>query len=193
MSTVHAPSILLACVALCAPGIAHADDDGPPIDVTLAAGPTGFIDAATRERLSEGGAVEVRLGLHTRRRLALELAYAASLHGVTEPSMTTSWLRGVSFELGLRWNPISTVVQPYVVVGLRETYYRVLDWRASSSMSIVDYVTHVPIGVGIERRFGRAFVDLRGTYRIAFDDYLIDAGRERLDTWTLVFGAGYEL
>ena len=39
----------------------------------------------------------------------------------------------------------------------------------------------------------RLFVDLRGTYGWAFDEDLLDAGRDSLDTWSAVLGLGFRL
>jgi hypothetical protein len=187
-------SILVACFAMSDPRLAHSDDEGPPIDLAFGAGPVGFADAATRGLLSDGAGAELRFGIHTTRRwLVYELAYAASLHDAAEPEMSEGWLRGISFELGLRINLASKVFQPYVALGLGETYYRVTGWRANTTMAINDYVTRVPIGIGVTRRYAHTFVDLRATYRFTFDASLIPGTRDRLDTWNLVLAAGLAL
>lgn len=185
--------LCLAAVLLASPRAARADDEGPPVDLALFVGATGFSGAAARAMLDAAADVELRIGVESRTGLGLELAYADSLHGVRDPSMPDAALRGVSGELGLRWSPVSAVVQPYLTLGLRETYYRVVDWSGSSRISILDYVTQVPVGLGVTFRWGRTFADLRGTYRFAFDEDLLDAGRDSLDTWSASAGVGVSL
>ena len=177
-----------------APRSVRADEPGrSELEGALLAGPTGFVDPQSRALLSTGAALELRVGAECTRWIWYELTYAASLHTINDPEIATGTMRGMSVELGVRINLTSTAARPYVAAGLGETYYRVTGWRANTTMSILDYVTHVPIAVGISGRRGRTFFDLRGSYRFAFDVKLIDGEHDRLDTWRVVVGAGFEL
>lgn len=196
-------TLFLVTGSLLAGGTAVADGasgerdypSGLGIGITAGAGVTGFSDSGSDDVAGVGGLWEVRATFGVDSPVALEAAYVGTAQSVDMP-LVDSALLGNGLEAAVRVNLGTFNVQPFVVGGMGWTRYSVdvegmdLDIRGD------DDVLTVPAGAGISFYAGPAMVDIRGTYRFAFDDELIrEEGdfdeRESLDTWSATARVGF--
>lgn len=161
------------------------------LDVMAGGGVTGFIEDQTREVTDVGGMWTARVVGRTQRILGYEAAYVGSAQDVQHPSMGSSaTVIGHGFEGNLRLNLTQAAMfQPYVFGGVGWTQYDVSSIEASSpDMREDDQVINIPAGVGLRLALPqRLILDLRGTYRAAIDDTMLDGmgGTEHgLETWS---------
>ena len=110
-------------------------------------------------------------------------------------------LLGNGAEGTLRLNFTQSRVQPYIFGGGGFTHYQVTNTNVNlSSVAGGDNVGTVPTGLGLSARLSREFlIDVRGTYRFAFNDTLLDVasadiggGTPRLDSWNVAGRLGFE-
>lgn len=196
------PSLLAVAAVVSLPAVAAAQhapqhEDRPVgIGVSAGAGVTGFSDDETSDIVGAGGTWEARVTFGTRSALALEAAYIGSLQQldllVDELDLIGSGLEGA-----LRLNLGASAVQPYVVGGMGWMHYTLRRGDREIDLRTDDDVLTIPAGAGIAFHAGGALVDLRATYRFAFDDELLrDSGefedRESLDTWAATARVGVE-
>lgn len=171
--------------------------------VRVGGGVMNFVDRNTRGFTDAGGAWEARLTYGTRSPLAAELAYIGSAQDIRALGLDSrAALLGSGGEAALRLNFLDdTKVQPYGLVGVGLTNYRIVNERFNtSSVSNSDNVYHIPIGAGLGFRAGGFLVDLRGTYRSTFDaeinatadDVEASSTDSNLDNWTATASAGVE-
>jgi hypothetical protein len=175
------------------------DDQAPReknIALSLGGGVIGFSEGVLRDLTDIGLAWDLRLTLGTRSTLGLELAYVGSAQK-SDVLVIDSTLVGQGAEALLRLNVGSFDLQPYAVGGLGWTHYKVYHGGQRFNIPLDDDVLTVPVGAGLAFRTHGALLDLRGTYRYAFDDELfkrqsgfVDA--PGLDTWSVTARVGVE-
>ena len=111
-----------------------------------------------------------------------------------------SW-QGNGGEGTLRINFSKSRVQPYIFGGGGFTHYQVTNTNTNlSAIRSGDNVATVPTGAGLSLRLAKEFlIDLRGTYRFAFNDNLLNTasadiggGVPGLDSWNLAAKMGFE-
>ena len=139
--------------------------------------------------------------LGSRLPLAFEGAYIGSKQNLAMLGLERNGVvLGNGTEGTMRFNATRGLIQPYVFVGagwtkyqLRDTKVRTRDGRAS------DDVFQVPFGVGVAMRSRRAFVDLRGTGRLMYNDTLVDEvgggppmGTGPLASWSMTGRLGWQ-
>jgi hypothetical protein len=207
-NTVNTPISLAGSVlvALGLPSLAWADDHPPSpqsaqtsagIGLSAGAGLTGFSDGAMRDVTDVGLAWDARLTLGTRSMLALEAAYVGSAQGV-DLMVEDVTLIGHGAEAAGRLNLGTLPVQPYVVAGLGWTRYKVYYDDTPLNVSTDDDILTVPLGAGVGFHLAGVLIDVRGSYRFAFDDELFRdeadfEERPAFDNWAVTARAGVEL
>src|SRR5688572_18543731 len=179
---------------------------GPPsrigIEAAVGAGAIGFTDNATRGFTNTGTSWDARLIFGSRSPLALEAAYVGSAQGINALGLdSNALLIGHGGEGTLRLNLTTRAVQPYFFGGVGWTRYNIeRSSVATSSVRSVDDIGTVPMGGGITARLTRSFfIDVRGTYRYAFYDNMLDVasasqgtGDAPLQTWNASGKLGFE-
>lgn len=160
------------------------------IDVLAGGGVMDFIDSDTRDATGMAGTWSARVVGRPHHVLGYEAAYVGSAQGIdlfgANPDAT---LMGTGVEGDLRLNLLPrSPVTPYVFGGIGWTMYDVSHMEASTaSMREDDDVFHVPAGLGVRVELPAQFIlDLRGTYRAAFDDTMFDGlgGNNGLESWS---------
>lgn len=164
------------------------------IGVTAGAGVAGFTDDQTNDVLETGGMWEVRGIFGVSSPIALEAAYIGTAHAVNLPVGDVDVI-GNGLEAAVRLNLGTFLVQPYVVGGVGWMHYDLRVGDMEVDMPTDDDIATVPAGAGVSFYAGPALIDVRASYRLAFDDELVrDEGdvesRESLDTWSATARVG---
>lgn len=162
-----------------------------PLDLDLMAGGgvTGFIAEQTRDAADIGGLWSARVVGRTDHYLGYEAAYVGSSQGINVAGADPeARLYGNGFEGALRLNFTRRAAwQPYVFGGIGLAAYDVSHLEASmNTMYEDDDVVLVPAGVGLRVELpARLVLDVRGTYRAAFEDTMLDrmGGDNGLESW----------
>lgn len=159
------------------------------IDLLAGGGVIGFIDDESRDAADIGGTWSARVAGRNHSLIGYEAAYVGSAQGIAAFMFPDARLMGSGLEGALRLNiPVSKSFQPYIFGGFGYTLYNVAGMDGSTAaMEEDDDVFHIPAGVGL--RFGlpaRLVLDVRGTYRAAFDDTMFDGmgGDNGLENWS---------
>lgn len=191
--------VVLASLVL-VPSMATAEEsvlENYRVGAMFGGGLMGFVDSDTRDYATEGGAWEARLAFNNAGVVAIEAAYIGSLQNIDALGLDSdATLLGSGAEANVRVNVWRGIVQPYVLIGGGWTRY---DIRSSSSntsdIDDVENVITMPMGAGVGYRYQQVLFDLRGTYRAATREDLIDLGgaaSASLDTWSATLKAGFE-
>lgn len=179
------------------------------MSISIGGGVVGFIDQDARDFTDEGGAWEARLTLGTRTPLAIEAGYVGTAQDIDALGIdTNAMLIGSSLETAARLNLTTTMFQPYVFGGIGFTHYEVANTnRNTSSINDEEDMGHVPVGAGLGFQAAGLLIDVRGTFRAAFDDDLLDQpvqndepdlipdrndAKAELDTWNVGARVGWE-
>ena len=179
---------------------------GPPsrigIEAAIGAGAIGFVDSSTRGFTNTGTSWDARLIFGSRSPIAIEAAYVGSAQGINALGLDTdALLVGQGAEGNLRLNLTTRRVQPYLFGGIGWTRYNLERTTTStSSVRASDDVGTVPMGAGLTARLTRSFfIDVRGTYRWAFWDDMLNVasasqglGDAPLQTWNATGKLGFE-
>jgi len=172
------------------------DRDDRSIALSLGAGIIGFSEGLLQNMTDIGLAWDLRLTLGTESTLALELAYVGSAQR-SDLVIIDSVLVGQGCEALLRLNVGTFDLQPYAIGGIGWTHYKVYRDNQAFNVPLDDDVMTVPVGAGLAFRSHGAMFDVRGTYRMAYDDEL--ARRQigfvdtpGLDTWSVTGRVGVE-
>lgn len=168
------------------------------VGVLLGGGALGFARGAMRDITDPGGAWTARVVLGTRQFLGLEAAYVGSAQNITTAGLDPdAVLLGNGAEGLLRLNFTQTALQPYAFGGAAWKNYRVVN--DSFNESIVrnsNNILETPVGLGVAYRFRGFLADLRGNYRFAFSDNLLqDVGTGQstsMDNWNAEARIGWE-
>ncbi len=201
-STRHVLSALAMASCLCVSGVALAQDiyddepSGLGIGISAGGGVTGFVDDNMRDVAGLGAAWDVRVTLGTRSMLALEAAYIGS-HREVDLVIDDITLDSHGLEGNGRLNIGTFAIQPFALAGLGWTRYMVYDRGEQVMLNSDDDVLIVPVGAGVAFHAGAVALDLRGTYRFAFDDELFRdeaefEDRPAFDNWSVTARAGLE-
>jgi opacity protein-like surface antigen len=172
--------------------------------ISVGGGVTGFRSGDARDFINDvGGTWTARLTLGTRLPVGFEAAYIGSAFGIdavgldSDAVLVGNGLEGLArlnLDLGMG------NFQPYLVGGAAWRNYQITNADFNvSNVRDSDNVFELPVGVGLGYRFGSVMVDLRGTYRWAWGDNLIqpvpEAGIDStpsLDNWTADLRLGWE-
>ncbi len=165
-------------------------------------GVTGFASDAMMDVTNVGGAWEARVAIGTQLPIGLEVGYLGSAQGMDAIGLDSdAILLGNGAEAVARFNLIADApLQPYAFGGAGLRHYRITNTDQNlSSLADSDNVFEVPVGAGANFRIGEALlVDVRGTFRFAFDDDLTapdadtpDVGSD-LNSWNALLRVGYE-
>lgn len=191
------------------------DDDyhlmsGIGTSVQIGGGVFGFTSQGTDDFMDPGGTWTARVVVGTRMPVALEAAYMGSANTLDALGLDSdSVLLSNGAEANVRWNVLSTLfgssldtgighVDPYVFSGIGYRRYSLVnDDFNTSSVKENDNVGEVPIGGGLSWMIGGIAIDLRGEYRLAFDDDLLAVNGRRTDstelnTWNAAARIGWE-
>lgn len=174
------------------------------LSIAVGGGVTNFIDSDTNDATDAGGAWTARLTYGTRSIIGVEAAYIGSAQDIDALGLDTSAvLMGNGGEAALRLGvPNIPYVMPYAVAGVGMTRYSLVnDDFNTSSVDEAETAVHFPLGVGVG--FGAAgfLFDVRGMYRPATQDDLLDIpedaddnenGSFGLDTWSATASVGVE-
>jgi hypothetical protein len=177
--------------------------------VQVGGGVFGFTSDGADDFMNTGGSWTARLVFGTRMPLALEAAYIGSANDIEALGLDEdAVLLSNGAEANLRWNVLSTLfrtgidtpigyMDPYVFSGIGYRRYSLVNEDFNtSSVNDNDNVGEVPIGGGVNWMIGGLAVDLRGEYRLAFDDDLLAAGGRtestELNTWNASARVGWE-
>lgn len=161
------------------------------------------VDAAPDATTNVGVGWEGRLGLGTRNGITVELAYIGSFQAIKAATLgSTAVLVGTAGEAALRLNLGSAELDPYALVGIGVTRFRMHNEHFNRShLDEVTDVVHVPVGVGIVARDGGILFDLRVTMRPTLTHEQVDRIRparidkqfsENFDSWSLLGSVGVE-
>jgi hypothetical protein len=171
------------------------------IEAAIGAGVTGFLTQRARAFANPGGAWEVRVTLGSRLPFAFEGAYIGSRQSLAMLGLERNgFVLGNGAEGTLRFNVTRTLIQPYLFVGTGWTKYQLRDTKVRTrDGGTSDDVFQVPFGAGVAMRAHHAFVDVRGTGRLMYNDTLIDQvggsspiGAGPLSSWSCTGRVGWE-
>ncbi len=191
---------VVAALAL-APATAAADDSifgEYRVGASFGGGMMGFVDSDTRDFATDGGAWEARLAFNTRGIVVIEGAYIGSLQNIDALGLESdARLLANGAEADLRINLMQGQLEPYVLFGAGWTRFDITNTSTNTSdLQQVDNVATMPLGAGVGYRYRNVLFDLRGTYRAAAGENLIDmhgTAAATLDTWSATFKIGFEL
>jgi hypothetical protein len=181
------------------------------LGLAVGGGVMGFVDSDTQGFTDAGGSWEARLTFGTRSPVALEAAYVGSAQNIEALGLDEdAFLLGTTLEGAARVNILRDfAVQPYLFGGLGWTRYSISNESFNtSSIENSENMGHVPVGAGLGfRALGGLMVDVRGTFRAAFNDDIMgeqldeepsdvvpdpDDTRAELDSWNLTAKLGWE-
>jgi hypothetical protein len=184
----------LSMLALPASALAQ---DGPGLGISAGAGVTGFVDDNLRDTAGLGAAWELRVVVGTRSMLAIESAYIGSARNV-DLLVDDVTLMSHGLEANGRLNIGVFPVQPYVIGGLGWSRYMLYNQGEMLDIRSDDDILTVPLGAGVSFYAASIAFDIRGTYRLAYDDELFREDitdfeeRPAFDSWSLTARAGLE-
>lgn len=171
------------------------------MSVSIGGGVVGFIEDDMRDFTGTGGSWEARVTYGTRSPIAVEAAYVGTAQsvdalGLDEDALLVS--NGV--EGNVRVNVLQMDYQPYLFGGIGWSRYNLArDDFNTSSVKDEEDILYVPLGVGFGFQTMGFAVDVRGTYRVAFEDELLqvnEAGEEPpdagMDSWAASARVGWE-
>ncbi|HEY0708696.1 MAG TPA: OmpA family protein [Polyangia bacterium] len=172
------------------------------VEAMLGGGVTGFVDEQARNFTDPGGSWEARLSVGTRLPVSVEAAYVGSAQNIEALGLSDdAVLVGSAAEATARVNFTRQLkVQPYIFGGVGWQHYEMTNEGANTSaLTADDDLFTIPAGVGISFRLLKGLVlDVRGTFRTAFDEELMNApyaatGQDaKLHTWDAGARIGWE-
>ena len=172
------------------------------LSVAAGGGVRGFSDQTTRNATDTGAAWEARVGVGMNNWVGVEAAYIGSWHGLNgqfDSGGSNVDIYGNGVEGNLRVNLTQEFpVQPYVLAGVGWTHYTVNEdgVPAGGTLNDEDNVLETPVGAGVATKIGPALLDVRGTFRPAFDAELFDdalGGSPDLHNWSAIARLGFNI
>jgi hypothetical protein len=152
---------------------------GLGIAVSAAGGVSSFTRSSTRDVTDTGGTWDVRGVFGTRSPFALEAAYVGAAYGL-DVLNRSSTLLGNGAEVSGRFNIFRNGftkrpgLQPYVLGGVAWMHYNVTTDFSTASIDDNDNTFEVPVAAGLSYYFKNGMLlDVRGAYRFAFSDTII--------------------
>jgi opacity protein-like surface antigen len=164
-------------------------------------GVIGFTEETARDLTNVGGSWEARLAFGTRFPVGIEAAYVGTAQDIEALGLDEdAILVGNGLEGLARINvPIIDMVTPYAFGGIGWTRYSLANSDFNTSnVQDNDNVGYVPLGAGVTYRVGRAAFDVRGQWKYAFNDDLIQEGPgaeeddANLHQWGVTGRVGFE-
>jgi hypothetical protein len=151
----------------------------PLANLTLGGGVSTFVRSDVRDHTGTAGNWDLRASFGTSWPFAIEAAYIGSAQSIDAIGLDSdAVLLGNGVEGALKFQ-LPLVIQPYVTVGAAWTNYRIVNADTNTSdIADKDNVFEVPVGVGIGFHPYGMSVDLRGTYRHAFNNDLMGRGTD---------------
>lgn len=190
---------VLAIGALSLASTAFADDSEDlltPYGMSFTVGGSfsDFVRPAVNDFTEPGGGWEARYVIGTRKHIAGEAAYTASLNGLEALGMDeNALLLGNGGEVALRANITTSALQPYVIAGVGWRHYDVTNTdKNTSDVADTDDAMTIPVNVGISYRYERFVSDLRATYRPSFFDDISATSNIPLDSASVGLNVGFE-
>jgi opacity protein-like surface antigen len=182
------------------------EEEERPLGVGVLVG-GGVIGFATDEMIdvtTVGGSWEARVAIGTQLPIGLELGYLGSAQGLDAIGLDDdAILLSNGAEAVARFNIIAEApLQPYAFGGAGLRNYQIVNTDENvSNLADSDNVFEVPVGAGVSFRVVEGLLlDVRGTYRFAFDDDLTapdlaedepDVG-SNLNSWGASLRVGFE-
>jgi hypothetical protein len=169
------------------------------LSLTVGGGVMGFTDKTMRDTAKTGGLWDVRVGVLTNKWVGAELAYQGGLQNIealgldTDARLLSTTLEAdarVNFIQG-RWN-----LQPYAFAGVGWTRYELNNVNTNlSDVSDQDDLVEIPLGLGVGARASGFLVDVRGSFRPAFDNDLVPTSNSgdhaAMHSWQAALRVGY--
>jgi opacity protein-like surface antigen len=186
--------------------IVREEEEEQPLGVGVLVG-GGVIGFATDEMIdltTVGGSWEARVAIGTQLPIGLELGYLGSAQGLDAIGLDDdAILLSNGAEAVARFNIVAEApLQPYAFGGAGLRNYQIVNTDENvSNLADSDNVFEVPVGAGVSFRVVEGLLlDVRGTYRFAFDDDLTapdlaedepDVG-SNLNSWGASLRVGFE-
>jgi len=170
------------------------------VGLSAGGGVFGLTDSDSQNLTDTGGSWEVRAVFVTQLPAALELAYVGTAQNfeVLDQNLSSE-LIGNGLEAALRLQYPGGVWRPYGFLGLGWMYYQIGDEVTNLGLDDTDNIGTVPMGVGLAIAPTRGLlIDIRGTYRPAYEDDLLDgsfvgaASSGSLTSWGVTANVGAE-
>ena len=170
------------------------------VGISVGGGVVGFTESDARDLADVGGGWEARVSFGTRFPVGIEAAYVGSAQDIDALGLDSdAILLGNGVEGTARVNiPILEQVTPYGFAGIGWTNYRLVNEDFNTSnVTDSDNMGYVPLGAGVTYRVGRAAFDLRGQWKAAFNDDLVEVddgpeGDPSLHQWGVTGRVGFE-
>jgi opacity protein-like surface antigen len=185
-----------------APSYLHPVKTNVGVEAMVGGSVMGFADEQARSVADTGGGWEARLSVGTRLPLAVEAAYVGSAQNIEALGLDdAAVLVGSAAEAVARVNFTRNLkVQPYVFGGVGWQHYDLTNAETNNSaIREDDDLFTIPAGAGISFRLVKGLIlDVRGTFRTAFDEDLMNAaysatGQDaNLHTWDAGARLGWE-
>jgi hypothetical protein len=169
------------------------------LSLSVGGGVVGFTDKAMRDTAKTGGLWDVRVGFLTNTWLGVELAYEGGLQNIDALGLNSdARLLSTAVEADARvnftqghWN-----WQPYAFAGVGWKRYELNNVSTNlSSVNDQDDLVEVPLGLGLGTRYAGWLVDVRGSFRPAFDNDLVPTNNSgdhaAMHTWAAALRLGY--
>jgi hypothetical protein len=169
------------------------------LSLSVGGGIMGFTDKTMRDTTSTGGLWDVRVGVLTNKWVGAELAYEGGLQNIDALGLDTdARLLSTALEADARVNFIQGRwgVQPYAFAGVGWRRFELNNVSTNTSdVNDQDDLVEIPLGVGLGMRYQGFLVDVRGSFRPAFDNDLVptDNTGDHADmhTWATALRLGY--
>jgi hypothetical protein len=144
------------------------------IALLVGGGVNRFTDDALASGTGAAVAWSARIVLGTRRVFAVDVAYLGSIQSIeTTRSEDATLLVTNGLEVASRIHLLGNATRLYAIAGLAWRLYRLIEYDGTFSAVLEDDgVFEVPLGVGVSHTLTRFLLDLRLTFRPAFDDDL---------------------
>jgi opacity protein-like surface antigen len=170
------------------------------MSLSVGGGVGGFTEETMRELTDVGGGWNARFVVGTRTVIGFEAAYIGGLQTIDTLGLDAdALLLSSSIEGDVRFAPTRLVVEspihPYVFWGLAYRRYDVTNTDTNtSSVEDEDSLVEMPLGLGATYAIDRFQIDLRASYRPAWDADLVPDAKEGtgLATWGASLQVGYE-
>lgn len=171
------------------------------IGIRVGGGIMNFAEEQIRDLTDTGGAWGAHVTIGTRSPIAFEASYIGSAMSFDALGVDPDAILLSNGATGaLRFNLLQQDFQPYLLAGAGWRRFVVTNTDVNTSaLRNDDNIFEVPLGVGVAYRIGGFMADLRGDYRLAFDDELLrrpvddpDEIGNGLDNWQVTLSVGVE-